>query len=56
VFGKGPSVELETARVLAAGGWVADGRVCDVLAVSRAFGDWEFKGEGLPVMLGRGLE
>ena len=56
VFGKGPTVESETKRVTDAGGWVKDGRVCEVLAVSRAFGDWEFKGEGLPVMLERGRE
>lgn len=31
------------ARVKAAGGWIYDGRVCNILAVSRAFGDWEFK-------------
>jgi hypothetical protein len=38
-----PQVATETARIKAAGGWVYDGRVCNVLAVSRAFGDWEFK-------------
>ena len=31
------------ARVTATGAWVADGRVMGVLAVSRAFGDYEFK-------------
>eukprot|EP00983_Pelagomonas_calceolata_P025404 797854-Pelagomonas_calceolata.AAC.2 len=41
----------EVARVKAAGGWVYDGRVCNILAVSRAFGDWEFKvGELLPLL------
>jgi hypothetical protein len=30
---------------------VDDGRVCGVLAVSRAFGDCEFKGTGLPRLL-----
>ncbi|CAD7697979.1 unnamed protein product [Ostreobium quekettii] len=48
VYGYGAAVQPEIDRVNAAGGWVNDGRVCDVLAVSRAFGDWEFKGEGLP--------
>ena len=56
MWGAGETVEAETARVQAAGGWVADGRVCDVLAVSRAFGDREFKGEGLPRMMERGVE
>lgn len=30
-------------RVESTGAWVIDGRVCNVLAVSRAFGDPEFK-------------
>lgn len=34
---------------------VDDGRVCGVLAVSRAFGDREFKGEGLPSLLANGI-
>lgn len=38
------------------GGWVDDGRVCGVLAVSRAFGDAEFKGAGLPSLLLTGIE
>jgi serine/threonine protein phosphatase PrpC len=33
----------ELARVESTGAWVIDGRVCNVLAVSRAFGDPEFK-------------
>jgi hypothetical protein len=33
---------------------VDDGRVCGVLAVSRAFGDPEFKGPGLEHLLQRG--
>ena len=56
MWGAGETVDAETARVQAAGGWVADGRVCDVLAVSRAFGDREFKGEGLPRMMERGVK
>ena len=40
----------------AAGGWIADGRVCDILAVSRAFGDREFKGKGLQVLLDKGVK
>jgi len=48
-------VSSESHRVKEAGGWIDDGRVCDILAVSRAFGDREFKGEGLPVMLRKGV-
>lgn len=45
------------ARVEAAGGWVTDGRVCDVIAVSRAFGDLQFKEEkGRQEMLQFGVE
>ncbi len=55
VSGDGPVVEAEVARVEAAGGWIADGRVCDVIAVSRAFGDQEFKGAGMPGMLQKGV-
>ncbi|GFH08920.1 putative thylakoid-associated phosphatase 38 [Haematococcus lacustris] len=43
VYGSGPEVEGEVKRIKATGGWVYDGRVCNILAVSRAFGDWEFK-------------
>ncbi len=57
VSGKGPVVEAERARVEAAGGWVVDGRVCDVIAVSRAFGDLQFKEEkGRQEMLQFGVE
>jgi hypothetical protein len=55
VYGGGPTVEAEVARVKAAGGWVEDGRVCDMIAVSRAFGDPEFKAGGAPHMLARGV-
>lgn len=34
----------EMDRVARAGGWSVGGRVCGILAVSRAFGDYEFKG------------
>ncbi|KAG2423756.1 hypothetical protein HXX76_015032 [Chlamydomonas incerta] len=56
VYGSGPDVSAEIERVKSVGGWVDDGRVCGVLAVSRAFGDWEFKGEGLPRLLETGIE
>lgn len=56
VYGPGAAVRSEVERVIAAGGWVNDGRVCDVLAVSRAFGDSDLKGEGLIQMLAEGVE
>ncbi|MEW5301452.1 MAG: hypothetical protein WDW36_004312 [Sanguina aurantia] len=56
VYGKGPLVQKEITRVKGVGGWVDDGRVCGVLAVSRAFGDAEFKGPGLPSLLLTGIE
>jgi serine/threonine protein phosphatase PrpC len=57
VLGPGPDARAEAARVEAAGGWVQDGRVCGVLAVSRALGDPEFKGaEGLGALLDAGAE
>lgn len=34
----------EIKRVNTAGGWVSQSRVCGILAVTRAFGDYEFKG------------
>ena len=49
-------MEAESKRVEAVGGWIEDGRVCDVLAVSRAFGDPHFKGQGLPQLLQYGME
>ena len=39
-----PDDEAEKKRITAAGGWVKDGRVMGALAVSRALGDFEFKG------------
>lgn len=56
LYGQGKTVTSESHRVKEAGGWIDDGRVCDILAVSRAFGDKEFKGDGLPVMLQKGVE
>ena len=53
---KDKSIADEVARVKASGGWVYDGRVCNVLAVSRAFGDWEFKGVGLDKLLSAGVQ
>ena len=43
-------------RVKAAGGWIGDGRVCEVLAVSRAFGDWEFKSGHTDTLLQEGIK
>ena len=34
----------ELDRIVRAGAWSVGGRVCGILAVSRAFGDYEFKG------------
>lgn len=48
-------MEAEQKRIEDAGGWVTDGRVCDVLAVTRSFGDREFKGDGLQKMLKKGV-
>ncbi|GFR41583.1 hypothetical protein Agub_g2304, partial [Astrephomene gubernaculifera] len=56
VYGSGPDVAAEIERVKSVGGWVDDGRVCGVLAVSRAFGDWDFKGAGLQRLLEMGVE
>uniref|UniRef100_A0A1D1YVH7 protein-serine/threonine phosphatase n=1 Tax=Anthurium amnicola TaxID=1678845 RepID=A0A1D1YVH7_9ARAE len=33
----------EVKRIRAAGGWIADGRICGDISVSRAFGDLRFK-------------
>ena len=38
-----PTLESEKARIIAAGGFVAEGRVKGSLALSRAIGDMEFK-------------
>lgn len=56
VYGFGDHVLEEIERVEGAGGWIVDGRVCNILAVSRAFGDPEFKGEGLQLLLNEGAE
>jgi protein phosphatase 1A len=41
--GRSLAGQAEAKRVADTGAWVKDGRVMGVLAVSRAFGDWEFK-------------
>ncbi len=46
-----PDNEGELARVKAAGGFVEEGRVQGVIAVSRAIGDWEYKNPGLLAQL-----
>lgn len=53
-----PTRADEHSRILEAGGWVANDRVNGVLAVSRAFGNLEFKnyGTGKPSILTAGAE
>jgi len=43
-LGSSKSGRSEIERINASGGWVVQGRVCGILGVSRAFGDYEFKG------------
>jgi serine/threonine protein phosphatase PrpC len=38
-----PDNDGELARIKAGGGFVDDGRVQGIIAVSRAIGDWEYK-------------
>lgn len=54
--GQSPAVATEVSRVKEAGGWIEDGRVCDILAVSRAFGDSYFKKSGLEGLLADGIK
>lgn len=56
VYGRGDAIASEVERVESVGGWVEDGRVCGILAVSRAFGDSDFKSSGLKRMLSKGVE
>lgn len=42
-----PENENELKRIKAGGGFVEDGRVQGIIAVSRAIGDWEYKNPGL---------
>ena len=42
-----PDNEGEMQRIKANGGFVDDGRVQGIIAVSRAIGDWEYKNPGL---------
>ena len=50
-FDHKPENDIEFARVKAGGGFVEDGRVQGVIAVSRAIGDWEYKNPGLLAQL-----
>lgn len=53
-YGKTSISVREIARIKDAGGWIYDGRVCGILAVSRAFGDMELK-RGMEKMLVDGV-
>lgn len=43
-IGSSKSGRSEISRVVASGGWISQMRVCGILGVTRAFGDYEFKG------------
>eukprot|EP00238_Polyblepharides_amylifera_P012462 CAMPEP_0196582374 /NCGR_PEP_ID=MMETSP1081-20130531/38693_1 /TAXON_ID=36882 /ORGANISM="Pyramimonas amylifera, Strain CCMP720" /LENGTH=334 /DNA_ID=CAMNT_0041902917 /DNA_START=300 /DNA_END=1304 /DNA_ORIENTATION=- len=53
-YGKNATSVREVERIRDAGGWITDGRVMGILAVSRAFGDNEFK-RGLSKLLVDGV-
>ena len=42
-----PDNDGEMTRIKAGGGYVEDGRVQGIIAVSRAIGDWDYKDPGL---------
>lgn len=46
-----PENDTEMKRIKEGGGFVEDGRVQGVIAVSRAIGDWEYKNPGLLAQL-----
>ena len=45
-IGSSKSGRNEISRVIASGGWISQMRVCGILGVTRAFGDYDSRAEG----------